>query len=152
MSTSISSDPRGRSFASLRPFVAAVAALLVLSAPAQARGRDHTPPVFAGLKSATTCIPGPVGPGRTSSYHLTWNPAHDDVTRSAKIIYEVYQATSAGGENFSAPTYTAAPGATSFDTPQLPADKYFYFVVRARDRAGNEDSNTVEHEGQNLCA
>jgi hypothetical protein len=24
-------------------------------------------------------------------------------------------------------------------------------VVRARDKAGNEDSNTIEREGQNLC-
>jgi hypothetical protein len=131
--------------------VVAVAALLVLSAPAQARRRDHTPPVFAGLKSATTCIPGPIGPGITSSYHLAWDPATDNVTPSAKIRYEVYRATTAGGEDFSTPTYTTAPGATSFETPQLPADKSFYFVVRARDRAGNEDSNTIEREGQNLC-
>ena len=56
-----------------------------------------------------------------------------------------------GGEDFSVPTYTAAAGATSFDTPPLPADKTFYFVVRARDRAGNGDSNKVERQGQNLC-
>jgi hypothetical protein len=43
------------------------------------------------------------------------------------------------------------PGATSFVTPPLPADKAAYFVVRARDKAGNRDSNTVEREGQNLC-
>jgi hypothetical protein len=73
------------------------------------------------------------------------------VTPSSKIIYNIYQATTSGGEDFSAPTYTTAPGATSFDTPQLPSTKTFYFVVRARDQAGNEDSNTVEREGQNLC-
>ena len=49
------------------------------------------------------------------------------------------------------PTYTTPAGATSFTTPPLATDKYFYFVVRARDQAGNSDSNTVEREGQNLC-
>jgi len=128
-----------------------VAALLVLSAPARARRRDHTPPLFAALKSATSCVPGPIGQGRTSSYRLTWDPATDNVTSPSKILYEVYQSNTAGGEDFSTPTYTTAPGATSFDTPQLPSDRSFYFVVRARDRAGNEDSNTIEREGQNLC-
>jgi hypothetical protein len=137
--------------ASLRLSVAAVAGLLALSAPAQARRRDQTPPVFGGVKSATTCVPGPVGPGRTSTYHLSWAPATDNVTRSKRIVYEVYQATMPGGEDFSAPTYTTRRGATTFDTPLLPTDQNFYFVVRARDRAGNEESNTIEQEGQNLC-
>jgi hypothetical protein len=128
-----------------------VAAILVVVSPAQARRKDTTPPAFAGLKSATTCIPGPIGEGRTGSYHLTWEAATDNVTPSSKIVYNIYQATTAGGEDFSHPTYTAAPGATSFDTPQLSSVKTFYFVVRARDQAGNEDSNKVEREGQNLC-
>jgi hypothetical protein len=135
----------------LRLLLVAVVALLIVCAPAQARRKDHAPPKFAGLESATTCIPGPIGAGRTSSYQLRWAAATDNVTPSSKIVYEVYQATKAGGENFSRPTYTAAPGATSFDTPQLPSEQSFYFVVRARDRAGNEDSNRVEREGQNLC-
>jgi hypothetical protein len=154
MSASGSSEPRRRpsaAFVSLRLLLLAIAALVVVGAPAQARGKDHTPPVFEGLKSAITCIPGPVGEGRTSSYHLSWNAATDDVTPSSKIVYKVYQASSAGGENFSRPTYSTAPGVTSFDTPRLVSGKIFYFVVRARDRAGNEDSNTVEREGQNLC-
>jgi hypothetical protein len=130
----------------------ALAALPVVSASAQASGRDHTPPVFEGLKSAITCIPGPAGEGRTSQYRLSWEAATDDVTPPSKIVYEVYKATTAGGENFRRPTYTSAPGVTSFETPPLSTGKRFYFVVRARDRAGNEDSNTVEREGQNLCA
>jgi hypothetical protein len=152
MSALSSPDPRRPAAkARLTPLVVALAALLLLSAPAQASRRDHRPPVFAGLRSATTCIPGPTGGGSTSSYHLVWDPAKDNVTPSAKIVYEIYQATKPGGENFSTPTYTTPPGAASFDTPQLPTDNTFYFVVRARDRAGNEDSNTVEREGQNLC-
>jgi hypothetical protein len=56
-----------------------------------------------------------------------------------------------GGENSPTPTHTSAPGTNSFDTSQLSSIETFYFVVRARDRPGNEDSNTVEKEGQNLC-
>jgi hypothetical protein len=36
-------------------------------------------------------------------------------------------------------------------TPQLPDDRAYYFFVRARDRAGNEDRGTVERRGTNLC-
>jgi len=149
MSRSSSSKPRRRRSLAVVSLVGI--AVLLVGAPAQARRNDQTPPTFAGLKSATTCIPGPIGPERTSSYHLTWEAATDNVTPSSKIIYNVYQATTAGGENFSQPTYTTAAGVTSFDTPQLPLVKTFYFVVRARDQAGNEDSNTVERQGQNLC-
>ena len=106
---------------------------------------------FAGLKWAATCIPGPVKEGETSSYHLEWEAAKAKTSRH-KIVYNVYEATTRGGENYSQPTYTTAPGVTSFDTPQLPVEDTYYFVVRARDRMGNEDSNTVEREGQDLCA
>ena len=141
-----------------RPSVPGVAGLLLVlvatlalsATPALAR-RDTTPPKFAGLKAATTCVPGPVGGGRTTSYHLSWDPATDNRTPSSQIVYDIYQATTPGGEDFSMPTYTTPPGATSFDTPQLPTDQVFYFVVRARDRAGNRDSNKVERQGQNLC-
>jgi hypothetical protein len=148
-------------FLESRPFrlLGALALILLLaatlstaaSAPAEARRRDNIPPTFDGLKSAITCIPGPVGGGRTSSYNLSWDPATDNVTPQKRIVYDVYQAETSGGEDFSTPTYTTAPGATSFATPQLPADRYFYFVVRARDQAGNSDSNKVERQGQNLC-
>ena len=49
------------------------------------------------------------------------------------------------------PTYTTGPGAVSFSTPLLPDDRAYYFVVRARDRAGNRDRNLVERRGTNLC-
>jgi len=127
------------------------AASLVSGAPAEARRSDNIPPTFAGLKSATTCIPGPIAGGRTTSYNLSWDPATDNVTPPKRIVYDVYQAETSGGEDFSTPTYTTPAGATSFATPPLPADKYFYFVVRARDQAGNSDANKVERQRQNLC-
>jgi hypothetical protein len=113
---------------------------------------DRVPPSFGGLEGAVTCLPGPVGGGRSSTYNLTWQAATDDVSPSSRIVYDVYQATSPGGEDFAAPTYTSAPGATSFRTPPLSSDSSWYFVVRARDEAGNRDSNKVERQGQNLCA
>ena len=128
-----------------------VVVLLTISPRVEARRRDRKPPAFAGLESATTCIPGPIGGGSTASYHLTWQPATDKVSPSDAIVYEVYQATTSGAEDFSTPTYTTPAGATSFDTPPLPAEQTFYFVVRAADEAGNTDSNTVEREGVNLC-
>jgi hypothetical protein len=135
--------------------VAAVAVLALLAATAtHAAGAvraDRTPPAFAGLKSATTCIPGPVGGDRTARYRLVWAVAKDDVTRAAGMIYDVYQAASAGGERFSKASYTTRRGATTFVTPPLPTTQTYYFVVRARDAAGNRDRNRRERPGVNLC-
>lgn len=123
-------------------------ATLAFGQSAEAKGKARIS--FAGLQSATTCVGGPIGGGRTTSYHLSWQPASERSPR-ARIVYEIYQATTPGGENLSAPAYTTAPGVTSFQTPALPTEQDFFFVVRARDRAGREDSNKVEREGQNLC-
>ena len=123
---------------------------LAAGALAQVAGPDRTPPAFAGLESATTCIAGPIG-GQTARYQLSWDPATDDVTPSRKILYDIYQAKEPGGEDFSSATYTSHRGATNFTTPPLPATEPVYFVVRARDRAGNRDANQVERQGVNLC-
>jgi hypothetical protein len=129
----------------------AAALVLAVAAPAEAKPRDQIAPEFGGLKSATTCIPGPVGGGSVTSYTLSWDPATDNVSPSKKIVYDIYQANTSKGEDFSTPTYTSTAGATSFTTPPLPTDKPVYFVVRARDKAGNTDANTVEQRGENLC-
>ena len=109
---------------------------------------EGPPPTFAGLKSATTCVPIEVQ-GEKHSYTLRWEPAIDAFTPSEQIVYNVYQATTPGGENFSTPTYRTQPGATSFKTPGLSGN--VYFVVRARDQLGLEDSNAVEKRGENPC-
>jgi hypothetical protein len=117
----------------------------------QVRPRDTMPPTFAGLESAVACTPGAQRPGETTPYHLSWSPAHDDVTPSSQIVYDIYMATTSGGENFSDPNWTSPPGATSFKTPGLPSHETVYFVVRARDRAGNEDTNRVQRRGVDPC-
>lgn len=110
-----------------------------------------TPPVFAGLQQAFACTPGPQRPGQTTPYTLSWRPATDEQTASSRIVYDVYYAARAGGEDFADPTWTTEPGVTSFRTPGLPSHGAAYFVVRARDRAGLEDHNTVEKPGIDPC-
>lgn len=112
---------------------------------------DTTPPTFAGLVEATTCLPGPTGGDRSSPFHLRWKPAADDVTPASAIVYLVFVASTSGAERFSEPTYSSAAGAVELTTPPLPADKPYYFVVRAMDMAGNHDVNRVERIGQNIC-
>jgi Collagen triple helix repeat (20 copies) len=107
-------------------------------------------PAFAGLQSASYCTGGPVQPAEMVSYTLTWQAATDNVTPSSQIVYDIFVAHPPGGEDFSHPTWTTPPGVTTYSTPDLPSEGT-YFVVRARDKAGNEDQNTVEREGVNTC-
>jgi hypothetical protein len=112
---------------------------------------DTTPPTFAGLHRAFACTPGPQRPGPTTPFTLTWTAATDDVTPSSQIVYDVFIATTTGGEDFSHPNWTTPPGATQFKTPGLAPHGTFYFVVRARDQAGNQDHNRVERRGIDPC-
>ncbi len=114
-------------------------------------GADDTPPRFAGLESAVACTPGPQRPGQTTPFTLSWRAASDNVTPSSQIAYDVYESGKAGGENFASPSWKTSPGVTTFRTPGLPSHGTFYFVVRARDRAGNEDHNRVERLGSDPC-
>jgi hypothetical protein len=114
-------------------------------------GGDRTAPTFAGLESAFACTPGPQRPGQTTPFTLTWMAATDNVTPSNEIVYDVYESGTSGGENYAQPNWTTAPGATTFRAPGLPSHGSFYFVVRARDQAGNEDQNTVERHGVDPC-
>lgn len=110
-------------------------------------------PAFAGLITATTCNSlAPQILPRPASYTLTWEAATDPVTPRSAIVYDVFLATTPGAENYSQPTWTTSPGVTSFTTPDVPHSGAVYFVVRARDNAGNEDDNTVERQGVSQCS
>jgi hypothetical protein len=109
---------------------------------------DITPPSFAGLNSAVQCFPGPQRPGEQRPVGLSWNAASDNQTPSSQITYEIYMASTAGGEDFSQPSWTTV-GATTFLTPSLPPGRFF--VVRSRDQADNEDHNAVERQAENPC-
>jgi hypothetical protein len=103
--------------------------------PADMTVVDTTPPTFSGL---TTATPSP------SSIALSWTAASDNICAATDLKYLIYQATAAGAENFAAPTYVSAPGATSYTVGKLSINTKYYFVVRAQDLAGNIDSNRVE--------
>lgn len=59
-------------------------------------------------------------------------------------------ATTSGGQNFATPTATTAPGVTTHTVAGLSPNTMYYFVVRARDEAGNIDANTVEKSATTL--
>jgi hypothetical protein len=101
---------------------------------------DPTPPTFAGLTGATV-----QSDARTATF--TWAPATDPVTPQDKIVYDVFQGLGPGAEDFTTPIATSDPGATSILVTDLTPDATLYWVVRARDQAGNRDSNTVEQTG-----
>ena len=108
-------------------------------------------PIFAGIEGAFACTPGPQRPGQTTPYTLTWRPASDNDTPANQIVYDIYLAHTPGGENLSQPTWTTPPGATSFRTPGLRSHGDAYFIVRARDASGNDDTNTHEQRGIDPC-
>jgi hypothetical protein len=114
-------------------------------------GSDRVAPVFAGIAHATACTPGPQRPGETTPYTLSWQAAVDNTTPAAEIVYDIYYSTTPGGEDFAHATWTSPPGVTSFRTPGLPSHGEAYFVVRARDSAGNEDGNAHEQPGVDPC-
>jgi hypothetical protein len=109
-------------------------------------------PSFGGLISANSCEPlfRPEILPNSNVYTLAWDAATDPVTPSSAIVYEIFLATTPGGEDYAKPTWTTSPGVTSFVTPGLP-EGAVYFVVRARDAAGHEDGNTAERQGVNAC-
>jgi len=93
---------------------------------------DTAPPIFGGLTGATD-------DGNGGNVTLTWGAATD---LSPPITFNVYMAESSGSQDFSAPNFTAA--ASPFQVSGLANAQTYFFVVRAEDVAGNEDTNTVE--------
>jgi hypothetical protein len=114
-------------------------------------GPDTTPPVFAGLESAVRCKGGGVEEHERVDFSLKWTPATDAVTPSSQIVYEIYMASRSPDEDFAHATYQTAPGVSRFVTPEFLPEGAAYFVVRARDQAGNEDHNVIVRKGENIC-
>jgi len=89
---------------------------------------DCAAPTFGGLTGAVA------GDGQVT---LTWNPAGD----ANPVSYNVYRALTSGGQDFDNSTATAS--ASPYVDVVANGDTYYY-VVRAQDSLGNEDSNLVE--------
>ncbi len=93
-------------------------------------------PIFAGLSAATAIS--------ATEVRLSWTAATDDATAQSDIINDVYLSTAPGGQDFSSPTHSTAPGATEYIVQSLSTWSPCFFVVRARDTEGKRDGNTVE--------
>lgn len=106
---------------------------------------DKRAPSFAGIKSCSlveSFNERPVGSRFLEGVSLSWDPATDDVTPAVEMVYLIYQSSSTVFD-FSMPAFITPPGATSFFVGAanlIPGKNYF--AVRARDGAGNIDSNT----------
>lgn len=104
-------------------------------------GDDVVAPTFAGVTTADVD-----GDARTVT--LGWAAASDDRTPAAGLVYDVYEATRAGGHAFDAPPRaTSAPGALTVTVTDLPSNATLFWVVRARDAGGNVDGNVVALSG-----
>jgi hypothetical protein len=89
---------------------------------------DMTAPVFAGIESATNNNNG------TATLH--WSAATDDISSSSQIQYLIYDSSDLDT------ILGTAIGVTSFTTsPTAPGN--YEWTVRARDSAGNIDTNTA---------
>ncbi|MBW2222637.1 MAG: hypothetical protein JRF54_00190, partial [Deltaproteobacteria bacterium] len=96
---------------------------------------DQTAPIFGGATTASA--------SSNTSVRVCWNPATDDTTSGESIRYDIYQAASPGGENFSQPPQNTVTGAVCTDIRVGPGTS-MCFVVRARDVVGNGDGNSWE--------
>ncbi|UCD92615.1 MAG: hypothetical protein JSV43_01445 [Methanobacteriota archaeon] len=93
---------------------------------------DLAPPDFGGLVSATD-------DGTGGNVTLNWNPAPDV---SPPVTYNIYMSLSSMGQNFATPDYTTQT--SSIQVTGLSNGVLYYFVVRAEDSLGNEDTNLIE--------
>jgi hypothetical protein len=79
-----------------------------------------------------------------TSVKLSWTAATIPNIEQSTIVYRVYSGSTTGTQNFTTPLATSTAGATEITLTGLTANQNAYFVVRARDSAGNEDRNTEE--------
>ncbi|MBI3846846.1 MAG: hypothetical protein HY292_19655 [Planctomycetes bacterium] len=98
---------------------------------------DSTAPNFSGATNATAAS--------NTQISVDWVAATDTVSPSFLLVYDVCVSTTSGacGSSFSV-QQTSAPGATSLTIGGLNPSTPYFFVVRSRDVAGNQDGNTFE--------
>ncbi len=75
------------------------------------------------------------------SIKLTWTPSSPETDVAQ---YDIYRATISGGQDYSSPTYTVSAGITTYTDSATTDGQTYYYVVRARDAAGNTETNTNE--------
>jgi len=72
---------------------------------------------------------------------LSWTPSSPETDVAQ---YDIYRATTSGGENYSSPTYTVSVGTTTYTDTSTTDGQTYYYVMRAQDAAGNIETNTNE--------
>lgn len=137
-----------------QPSTAAVQAVFVVNGSNQIQGIDITGDgvaddirlagvvlVTAGSAPDSTPPSQPASPGGASGgstqIDLSWTAATDNTSAAAAIGYEICQAGSAGGCSPFTATYTVPAGQTNYTATGLLPLTTYYFVIRARDAAGN---------------
>lgn len=108
---------------------------------------DQRPPVFAGVDAAVALS--------ASELLLTWSAADDDFSAPEQIFYEICRSQlpiEAGGCDPFLPEAATPVGATRWVIGGLPENSRHYFVVRARDHAGNVEQNRVQATARTLGA
>ena len=108
-------------------------------------GNNETNINEASATADATAPPAPTNLAATavvgSGIQLDWTPSSPETDVSQ---YNIYRAVSSGGENYSSPTYTASTGNISYTDTSVSDGATYYYVVRARDAAGNIETNTNE--------
>ncbi|WP_167884174.1 fibronectin type III domain-containing protein [Leptospira idonii] len=103
----------------------------------QATSADVIAPSFAGVTTAT--------PNGGTFVTLNWTAGSDNVTIPANLVYDICVSTSSGTcQTTFTVNSTSTAGATSHTVSSLTPNTSYYFLVRARDQAGNRDGNTTE--------
>ena len=94
---------------------------------------DDVPPTFAGVTSATAVD--------ATTVEVCWVAGADDRSPVAELVYDVYVAPL---DLDRPPTVVSEPGATCVSVRGRIPDADDCWTVRARDRSGNADTNTIE--------
>ena len=106
------------------------------SSAATGSGMPIETTAFKGVSNAFIFAPG----GKIT---VEWLPYYDGSTLLSTISYNIYAASTAGGEDFTTPTATTSAGATSANITYSGSAANLYIVVREV-RLGGTDTNTIE--------
>ncbi|MGC9043126.1 MAG: hypothetical protein ACP5KG_04640 [Myxococcota bacterium] len=107
-----------------------------VDAGADIQATDNAAPNFAGLIGIKINFP--------ESVTLNWLAAKDNVTKEENIIYIICMSETEGGCKTNFNEKDSVKGTLSYKITGLIEGRKYYFLVRAKDEAGNVDANMVE--------
>src|SRR5262249_27178294 len=138
----VKTSPAGATGATIDALHAATPYFIVVRAVDQAGNEDkNTADVSATTKDVTAPVYGGVQAVTGVDAHnlkIDWDPATDNGSPASAIKYEIFATKVQGGETFSTPSATTAPGATTYTLGGLDEATPYFIVVRAVDANGNE--------------